>query len=49
MEYTNTIHIADGLEGWVKEGYFVYNKHGEFILSIGRYHKKEPVVDHITK
>ena len=49
MGYTNTIHIADGFEGWVKEGYFVYNMHGEFILSIGGYHKKEPVVGNITK
>jgi rhodanese-related sulfurtransferase len=49
MGYTNTIHIADGFEGWVTEGYYVYNMHGEFIISTGGYHKREPMIGNIKK
>jgi len=49
MGYTNTIHIADGFEGWVNAGNYVYNLHGEFILSTGGYKKREPVVGNIVK
>jgi len=49
MGYTNTSHIADGFEGWVTAGYFVYNMHGEFILSPGGYDKREPMVGNIGK
>lgn len=49
MGYTNTIHIADGFEGWVLAGYPVYNIHGEFILSPGGYDKREPTIGNISK
>jgi rhodanese-related sulfurtransferase len=49
MGYTNTINIADGFEGWVNAGYFVYNMHGEFILSTGGYNKREPMLGNISK
>jgi rhodanese-related sulfurtransferase len=49
MGYTNTIHISDGFEGWVTAGYYVYNIHGEFMLSTGGYYKREPMVGNISK
>jgi len=49
MGYTNTIHIADGFQAWVTNGYQVYNMHGEFLLSPGGYGLKEPVVGNIGK
>jgi rhodanese-related sulfurtransferase len=49
MGYTNTIHVTDGFEGWVKAGYYVYNMHGEFILSTGGYFKREPILGNISK
>ena len=49
MGYTNTILISDGFEGWVNAGYYVYNMHGEFILSTGGYNKREPMVGNIAK
>ena len=49
MGYTNTSHIAEGFEGWVKAGYYVYNVHGEFILSTGGYGKREPMIGNIGK
>jgi rhodanese-related sulfurtransferase len=42
MGYTNAINIADGFAGWVTAGYYVYNMHGEFILTTGGYEKREP-------
>lgn len=49
MGYTNTSHIAEGFEGWVTLGNFVYNMHGEFIISTGGYGKREPTVGNIGK
>ena len=49
MGYTNTINIKDGFEGWVTAGNFVYNMHGEFILSTGGYQQREPVSGNISK
>ena len=49
MGYTNTVNISDGFEGWVKAGNFVYNMHGEFILSTGGYQKREPLSGNISK
>jgi len=49
MGYTNAIHISDGFEGWVNGGNYVYNMHGEFILTTGGYHKKEPMVGNLGK
>ena len=49
MGYTNTINIADGFAGWVNAGYYVYNMHGEFIISTGGYQKREPAVGNIGK
>lgn len=49
MGYTNAVNISDGFEGWVKAGNYVYNMHGEFILSTGGYHKREPMIGNIGK
>lgn len=49
MGYTNTIHVSDGFEGWVTAGYYVYNMHGEFLLSSGGYNKREPMIGNISK
>jgi len=49
MGYTNAVHIVDGFEGWVKDGNFVYNMHGEFIISTGGYQKREPMIGNIAK
>ena len=49
MGYTNTSLISDGFEGWVTAGNYVYNMHGEFILSTGGYAKREPVIGNISK
>jgi len=49
MGYTNTINITDGFEGWVTAGNYVYNMHGEFILSTGGYGKREPMIGNIGK
>ena len=49
MGYVNTSHIAEGFEGWVTAGNFVYNIHGEFILSPAGYGKREPRVGNIGK
>jgi len=49
MGYTNASHIADGFEGWVNAGYYVYNMHGEFILTTGGYAKREPQIGNISK
>jgi rhodanese-related sulfurtransferase len=49
MGYTNTINIEDGFEGWVTAGYYVYNIHGEFILTTGGYDKREPRTGNIGK
>jgi len=49
MGYTNTINIVDGFEAWVNAGYYVYNMHGEFMLSTGGYNKREPMVGNINK
>ena len=49
MGYTNTINIADGFEGWVNAGNYVYNMHGEFVLTTGGYEKREPMVGNIGK
>lgn len=49
MGYTNAINITDGFEGWVKAGNYVYNMHGEFILSTEGYNKREPMVGNIAK
>jgi rhodanese-related sulfurtransferase len=49
MGYTNTINIADGFEGWAKAGYYVYNMHGEFVLSTGGYYKREPIIGNISE
>lgn len=49
MGYTNTSNITDGFEGWVTAGYYVYNMHGEFILSTGGYNKREPMVGNLAK
>jgi rhodanese-related sulfurtransferase len=49
MGYTNTSQIADGFEGWVNAGYYVYNMHGEFILTTGGYAKREPRIGNIGK
>jgi rhodanese-related sulfurtransferase len=49
MGYTNTINIVDGFEGWVTAGNYVYNMHGEFILSTGGYKKSEPMVGNLGK
>lgn len=49
MGYTNTTHIFDGFEGWVTAGYYVYNMHGEFLLSTGGYNRREPMIGNISK
>jgi len=49
MGYTNAINITDGFEAWVTAGYYVYNMHGEFILTTGGYGKREPMVGNIKK
>ena len=49
MGYTNASHIAEGFEGWVTAGNFVYNMHGEFILSPTGYRKGEPMIGNIGK
>ena len=49
MGYTNTINIVDGFEAWVTAGYYVYNMHGEFIISTDGYNKREPMVGNIGK
>jgi len=49
MGYTNAVNIADGFEAWVTAGYYVYNMHGEFILTTGGYSKREPMVGNIKK
>ena len=49
MGYTNTINISEGFEGWVKAGNFIYNMHGEFILSPGGYEIREPTIGNIVK
>jgi rhodanese-related sulfurtransferase len=49
MGYTNAVNITDGFQGWVTAGYYVYNMHGEFILSTGGYSKREPMVGNIAK
>ena len=49
MGYTNTINIVDGFQGWVTSGNYVYNLHGEFIISTGGYQKREPKVGNIGK
>ena len=49
MGYTNTSHIADGFKGWVTAGYYVYNMHGEFLLSPEGYNKREPTIGNIGK
>jgi rhodanese-related sulfurtransferase len=49
MGYTNTVNIVDGFEAWVNAGAYVYNMHGEFIISTGGYNKREPMVGNIGK
>jgi rhodanese-related sulfurtransferase len=49
MGYRNTSHITEGFEGWVTAGHHVYNMHGEFVLSLGGYNKREPMIVNIGK
>jgi rhodanese-related sulfurtransferase len=39
--YTNVVRVSDSFEGWVKAGYPVYNRHGEFVLVPNGFEKKE--------
>lgn len=47
MGYTNTSHIDGGFQGWASAGNYVYNMHGEFMLSTGGYEKREPTIGNI--
>jgi len=49
MGYTNTVNIEDGFAGWVKAGNYVYNMHGEFILSTDGYQSREPMIGNIKR
>jgi rhodanese-related sulfurtransferase len=39
--YTNVARVSDSFQGWVKAGYPVYNRHGEFILVPNGFEKNE--------
>jgi rhodanese-related sulfurtransferase len=42
MGYTNVTNIYESFGGWVKAGYPVYNRHGEFVLTPEGFEKPEP-------
>lgn len=49
MGYRNAVNIVDGFEAWVTAGYYVYNMHGEFIMTTGGYKKREPIVGNLPR